>query len=164
MLLCIPIRITPVFSSKYGEQETEEENHHHQAYNCHHCKNRHKKRSGMYGYWLAVFNLQHYLLGKQKLNELGGSRHSLIREVTDSRTWGIFIQDHWITMKYAVSCMKMPHVWESATSLLCLFFILLRSQHCPFTAFRGLCYWSKKMQHWQWNIPCSSLNFYVPLD
>ena len=53
------------------------------------------------------------------------------REVADSRTWGIFIQIwhiplwfneaykvilHWITTKYAISRMKMPHVLESTTS------------------------------------------------
>ena len=53
----------------------------------------------------------------------------LIREVADSHTWGIFIFHcnsvkydymlHWISIKYAVSRTKMPHLRDSATSLMC---------------------------------------------
>ena len=35
----------------------------------------------------------------------------------DSRKHKVIL--HWITIKYAISSLKMSHVWESATSLLC---------------------------------------------
>ena len=107
------------------------------------------------------------------------------REVTDSRTWGIFIPGYgifhcdsmkhkvilnWITMKYTVSCMKILHVRESATSLFSItyllpfhFFLLLLLP--SLLLFASPSYpWLVYMHHHipAWHYPCWFLYIRIP--